>query len=159
MSAAGMTVEEINNFLALEPHLVDCVKLAVARLSPAVHVLTAADLADVKESAQRTPAVHIIYGGYRVAEDQRIAWRLEHTWYAVTVVRHAGAQRSGAAARAAAGSLLTLVVGALAAASLPGITRPLAFVTPPRAEYRNSVQYIPSAFIAETIFRKPLSSP
>jgi hypothetical protein len=159
MSAAGMSLVEANNFLALEPHLVAAVKAVVAGISPAVHVLTAADLGDVKESAQRTPAVHLIYGGYRVAEDLATAWRLEHTWYAVVVVKHVGAQRTGEAARAAAGPLLAQVVGALAGSSLPGATRPLALTTPPRAEYRAGVQYLPSAFMAETIFRKPLSQP
>lgn len=155
MSNQGLTVAEANNFLALELSLVERVKQAVAGMSPAVHVLTAADLADVKESAQRTPAVHIIYGGYSVAEDLATAWRLAHTWYAVVVVRNVAAQRTGAAARAAAGPLLAQVMGALAGCSLPGATRSLAMVTPPRAEYRAGVQYLPSAFTAETIFRKP----
>lgn len=155
MSTAGMSVQEANNFLALEPHLVNAVTQAVAGISPAVHVLTAADLGDVKESAQRVPAVHIIYGGYRVLEDVRSAWRLEHTWYAVIVVRHVGTQRTGSAARAVAGPLMAQVVGALAGASLPGLTAPLALVSPPPADYRAGVQYLPSAFTAETIFRKP----
>lgn len=155
MSTAGQSLLESNNFLALEPHLVSLVKNAVAGISPVVHVLTAADLADVKESAQRTPAVHLIYGGYQVVEDQKTAWRLAHTWYAVVVVKHVGAQRTGAAARAAAGPLLALVLGALAGASLPGATRPLEWITPPRPEFRAGVQYLPSAFTAETIFRKP----
>ena len=156
MSSAGQSLAETNNFLALEPHLVARVKAAVAGLSPAVHVLTAAELADVKESAQPTPAVHIIYGGYSVAEDLRTAWRLAHTWYAVVVVRHVGTQRTGAAARAVAGPLLAQVMGALAGTSLPGTTQALVLTSPPRAEYRAGVQYTPSAFVAETIFRKPL---
>lgn len=155
MSTAGQTVAESNNFLALEPHLVALVRTAVAGLSPAVHVLTAAELGDVKESAQRTPAVHVIYGGYSVAEDLGTAWRLQHTWYAVVAVRNVGAQRSGAAARADAGPLVAQVAGALAGARLPGATRPLVLVTPPPAGYAAGYQYIPSAFTAETIFRKP----
>lgn len=155
MSAAGQSVAETNNFMALEPHLVALVSAAVAGMSPAVHVLTAAELGDVKESAQLTPAVHLIYGGYRVAEDLATAWRLEHTWYAVVVVRHVGTQRTGAAARAVAGPLLATVIGALAGAALPGAARPLVLATPPRADYRAGVQYVPSAFAVETIFRKP----
>lgn len=155
MSNQGLSVAEANNFLALESQLVARVQLAVAGLSPAVHVLTAADLADVKESAQRTPAVHIIYGGYSIAEDLVTAWRLAHTWYAVVVVRNVAAQRNGAAARASAGPLLAQVMGTLAGCSLPGAIRPLTLLTPPRAEYRAGVQYLPTAFSAETIFRKP----
>ena len=155
MSMTGQSLEEANNFLALEARLVELVKQAVVGISPAVHVLTAADLADVKESAQRTPAVHIIYGGYRIAEDQVTAWRLVHKWYAVVVVRHVGTQRTGTAARAAAGPLLSRVLGALAGASVPGASRPLEWITPPGPEFRAGVQYLPSAFTAETIFRKP----
>jgi hypothetical protein len=155
MSTAGLSVLEANNFMALESHLVELVRLAVAGMSPAVHVLTAAELGDVKESAQRTPAVHVIYGGYSVAEDLGTAWRLEHTWYAVAAVRNVGAQRTGAAARAEAGPLVVRVIGALAGARVPGATKPLQMVTPPKAGYATGFQYIPSAFLAETIFRKP----
>lgn len=155
MSNKGLSVAESNNFLALEPLLVAAVKAAVAGISPAVHVLTAADLSGVKQSAQRTPAVHIIYGGYSVAEDLLTAWRLAHTWYAVVVVSNVADQRSGAAARAAAGPLMAQVVGALAGASLPGLTRALELATPPRPDWTNGVQYLPTAFTAETIFRKP----
>ena len=47
-------------------------------MSPAVHVLTRADLAAVKESAQTTPPVHLTYGGYRLADDLGTAWPLAH---------------------------------------------------------------------------------
>jgi hypothetical protein len=155
MSTAGLSVADANNFMALELHLVALVKAAVAGISPAVHVLTAAELEDVKESAQKTPAVHVIYGGYTVAEDLRTAWRLEHTWYAVVAVRSAATQRTGAAARADAGPLVVRVIDALAGANVPGATEPLKLTTPPKAGYPKGIQYIPSAFIAETIFRKP----
>lgn len=154
MSTAGLSVADANNFMALEPHLVALVQAAVEGLSPAVHVLTAAEIADVKESAQRTPAVHVIYGGYTVAEDLRTAWRLEHTWYAVVVVRSAATQRTGAAARAEAGPLVARVINALAGASVPGSAGPLTLTTPPKAGYPAGFQYIPSAFTVETIFRK-----
>lgn len=154
MSTAGLSVADANNFMGLEPHLVELVKNAVAGLSPAVHVLTASELADVKESAQRTPAVHVIYGGYTVAEDQKTAWLLEHTWYTVVVVRSAATQRTGAAARAEAGPLVARVIDALAGASVPGASSTLTLITPPKAGYPAGLQYIPSAFTVETIFRK-----
>ncbi len=155
MSTQGQTVAQANNWLALEPHLVQLVQQAVAGMKPAVHVLTSADLADVKEGAQKTPAVHLIYGGYRVAEDLGTAWRLLQTWYAVVVVRNVAAQRSGQAARQDAGPMVAQVVGALVGAMVPGATRPLTLVSPPPASYRAGHQYIPSAFEVETIFRKP----
>lgn len=154
MSNAGLSLDESNNFMGLEPHLVALVQAAVAGMSPAVHVLTAADLSDVKESAQRTPAVHLIYGGYSVAEDLRTAWRLEHTWYAVVAVRSVATPRTGAAARSDAGPLVTRIINALAGASVPGASSSLALTTPPKAGYSGGFQYIPTAFTVETIFRK-----
>ena len=146
MSTQGQTVAEANNWLALEPHLLALIADAVQGMSPAVHVLSSADLADVKESAQKTPAVHLIYGGYRITDDLGTAWSLAHIWYAVVVVRNVATQRSGQAARQSAGPLVAAVVGA---------TRPLTLLSPPPASYRAGHQYIPSAFEAETIFRKP----
>lgn len=156
MSTAGQTIEESNNFMALEPHLVELVRGAVKGMQPAVHVLTAADIADVKETAQRTPAVHVIYGGYRVAEDIGTAWELEHTWYVVAAVRNVATARTGQAARQDAGALAARVAGAMAGAQVPGAIRPLTFVTPPAARYAAGFQYLPSAFQAATVFRKPL---
>ncbi|MBF9263605.1 phage tail terminator protein [Paracidovorax cattleyae] len=155
MSTQDLTTAEANNFMALEPHLVALVRQAVEGMSPAVHVLTAAEIADVKETAQRTPAVHVIYGGYRIAEDIGVAWELEHTWYVVAAVKNVATARSGQAARQDAGALAAHVVGALAGATVPGATRPLTLITPPAARYAAGFQYLPSAFQATTVFRKP----
>ena len=149
-----MTVDQVNDFMALEPHIVALVQKAVEGMKPAVHVLTAADLADVKEQAQKTPAVHVIYGGYVVAEDLRTAWRLTHKWYAVAAVRNVAKQKSGQAARSDAGTLGALVTRALAGEGLPGAASTLTLVTPPAARYAAGFQYIPSAFEVETIFKK-----
>lgn len=155
MSTQGLTVEQANDFMALEPHLVELVRRAVAGMSPAVHVLTSAEIADVKESAQRTPAVHVIYGGYRVLGDIGTAWELSHTWYVVAAVKNVATQRSGAAARKGAGELAAHVVAALAGAKVEGATKPLTLLTPPPARYSAGFQYLPSAFQAITVFRKP----
>ena len=50
---------------------------------------------------------------------------------------------------------LLLPVGALLGASVPGATRVLEFVTPPKPRYVAGFQYIPSAVVVETVFRKP----
>lgn len=155
MSTQSMSVEESNDFMAIEPRLVELVKAAVADMSPAVHVLTTSDIQDVAEKAQNTPAVHLIYGGHKVVEDQRTALRLEHTWYAVAAVRNVAAGRSGQAARRDAGRLVARVMGALMGASVQGATRTLELVTPPKPRYVAGFQYIPSAVVVETVFRKP----
>lgn len=155
MSTAGMTTEQSNAFMALEPRLVALLKQALAGMSPAVHVLTAADLADVQESKQLTPAVHVVYGGYRIAQDIGAAWRLEHTWYAVTVVRNMAQVRSGAAGRQDAGAIATAVTLALADARVSGATEPLTLITPPGPSYSAPYTYLPTAIRAVTNFVKP----
>lgn len=155
MSTQGMAVEDSNDFMAIEPRLVELVKVAVAGMSPAVHVLTTSDLQDVAEKAQLTPAVHLVYGGSRVVEDQRVCLRLEHTWYAVAAVRNVAVARSGQAARRDAGRLVVRVMGALMGASVQGATSALKLVTPPKPRYVGGFQYIPSAVVVETVFRKP----
>ena len=154
MSAKGMTTDQVNDFMALEPHIVELVQKAVEGMVPAVHVLTAADLADVKEGGQKTPAIHVIYGGYSVAEDLRTAWRLRHKWYVVAAVRNVASQRSGQAARSEAGALGARVAAALAGSALPGASQTMSLVTPPAARYAAGFQYLPSAFEVETVFKK-----
>ena len=154
MSTQGQTVEESNDWMALEPRLMELIKEAVEGISPKVHVMNAADLASVQESVQHTPAIHLIYGGYRVAEGQLNRWRLVHTWLVVAADRNVAVIRSGQAARRSAGSLLALVTARLASAAVEGASKPLQLVTPPSARYQNGFQYIPSAFEVETIFHK-----
>jgi len=154
MSTAELTVLQGNEFLALEARLIALLKGAVAGQQPAVHVLSAADLADVKSGNQRVPAIHVIYGGYAIAEDQGTRLLLEHTWHVITVVRHVGATRSGEKARAQMGPLLALAMSTLLGVSVDGATRPLKLTTPPKPWQDAGTQYVPSSFIAQTIFHK-----
>ncbi len=157
MSTAGMSIDESNAFMALEPRLVELVKAAVAGMSPAVHVLTSAQLATMEEAKQPTPAVHIVYDGYRIAEDIGSAWRLEHTWYAVACCRSAASVRSGEVARQDAGALATRVALALADARVDGAATPLTLITPPKPMPRAPYFYLPTAVLAVTHFQKPPS--
>lgn len=155
MSHAGQSLLQANDFMRLEEPLLALLAQATAGMSPAVRIFTAAELAQVREAAQHTPAVHLIYGGYQVAEGAVTQWRLLHKWYAVAAVRNVAAVRSGSAARRDAGQLAALVAGCLAGAQVPGAARPLELLTPPPAHYGDGFQYIPVAVQAETIFRKP----
>lgn len=155
MSTAGMTAEQAADFMALEPHLVGLIQAAVAGMVPAVHVLTAAELADVQESKQLTPAVHLVYGGYRIEQDMGSAWRLQHTWYAVTVVRNVAQARTGAPGRQDAGRLATRVALALADARVPGAAEPLTLITPPAPSHSAPYTYLPTAVRAVTHLVKP----
>ena len=50
------------NFLGAEPLIIERLK---AMLPVHVHVLSTPELADVAADQQPTPAVHVVYGGYR----------------------------------------------------------------------------------------------
>jgi hypothetical protein len=143
-----------NNFMAAEPHIVARLKEALAGLQPAVHVFTMADLADVKESAQLVPAVHVVWGGFRVLEASARGdrARLEHTWLCVAAVRNVAAARHGAAARQEAGELIARAGAALMGLTLPNTTKPLGLAGAPQGGASNGFMYLPLAFKTESIF-------
>ena len=134
MSTAGLATASANNFLALEPLLADLLRQALQGMRPAVQVLTAADLADVKLTRQHAPAVHLVYGGYRLEDDAGARLLLAHTWHAVTVVRN--------------------VMSALLGAHLKGATHPLKLAQPPRPWHEAGTQFIPTTVVVKTVFHK-----
>ena len=155
MSAAGLTPVQVNDFSQLEDRIVELLQAAVAGMSPAVHVLTAADLDAVKEAGQKVPALHVIGAGFEPLESGHKVARLRHTWYVVAAVRNVATQRSGAAARRDAGPLLAQAMAALLSAPLPGAATPLTLTRAPRGVHRAGYFYLPSAWTVETVFRKP----
>ncbi len=155
MSAAGLTAQQVNDFSQLDEHIVSLLKVAVTGMSPAVQVLTTADLEGVREEAQMVPALHVIGNGFAPVESGYRVARLRHTWYVVAAVRNVATQRSGHAARREAGALLARAMAALLSEQLPGTAKPLEMTTAPRGVYRAGFFYLPSAWTAETVFRKP----
>lgn len=144
-----------NNFLEPEAHLVARLKAAFAGRKPAVHVLTAADLAGIKEEHQPTPAVHVVWNGYRVLEsraDGRAA-RLDHTWLAVATVKNVRTLQSGAAARSEAGELAAQAGAALMGFRPPNVAGPLRLTPGPGAGHNAGFVYLPLAFLVETVFK------
>ncbi len=140
------------SFLALESALVERLK---ARLPAGAHVLTRADLASVTEGSQPTPAVHVVYQGYRVAEsrpDGRAA-RLQQTWLVIVAVRNVRDAAAGSAARGDAGSLADAVIAALMGWKPAGVNKPLKLVNAPASGYRAGHLYLPLAFELETDVR------
>ena len=100
-----------DNFLAAEPLIVARLR---AMLPAEVHVLSAADLATVAEEQQPTPAVHVLYGAYRVADSSVGAMAsVEQSWLTVIVTRHLSDIEQGFHARQAAGPLAAQVMDAL----------------------------------------------
>ena len=140
-----------NDFMALEPHLVALARAAVQDLRPAVHVLTSGDLADVKESMQKHPAIHLIHRGFKPvqARSDGLATLLRHTWLVVAVAKSSHGQQT---ARADAGKLLAHVAARMAACRLPNTAGPLTIVDSPPAWGSAGFQYVPMAFAVDTFF-------
>ena len=137
MATAPQLAQQLdpNDFMATEAHIVQRLKDALKDVSPQVHVLTAAELAVTKEESQPTPAVHVVWNGFRVL-DSRVDGaeaHLEHTWMVVTAVRNVSQLKSGAAARLQAGPLMARAGAALMGFRPPNVASPMALTSAPRA--------------------------
>lgn len=112
-------------------------------------VLAAADLADLTEAQQTTPAVHVIYDGDRLGDSAgRGAGQMVYQrWLTVVTVRSARGQRSGAGAREVAGPIITEVIQSLAGWAPSDAHQPLVRVSAPRPHYSaGGYAYIPLAW-------------
>lgn len=144
-----------NNFMEPEAHIVARLKDAFADRKPAVHVLTKSDLAGIKEELQPTPAVHVIWNGFRVLEsrfDGKSA-RLDHTWLVVSAVKNVRTLKSGEAARSEAGELAALAGAALMGFRPPNVAGPMRLAPAPGAGHSGGFMYLPLAFLVESVFQ------
>ena len=151
------TTPHPNNFLEPEAHIVARLKEALAGVKPAVHVLTAADLAKVKEENQPTPAVHVVWNGFRVlqAREDGAAARLDHTWLVVAAVRNVRTLQSGQDARVAAGELAARAGAALMGYRPPNVAGPMRLAPAPGSGISPAgFMYLPLAFLVETVFQR-----
>lgn len=99
------------NFLALEPILVARLR---EFLPSTVHVLAAKDLVGISEAVQPTPAVHVLYRGYRRGEPKpALRVELAQIWWTVIAVRNVRDVGAGTDVRAEAGPLITATIAAL----------------------------------------------
>jgi hypothetical protein len=139
------------NLLALEPELMARLKSALADQTPSVYVLSADDLAGVKEEQQLVPAVHLVYQGYRVTESRHDgkASRINQTWLAVVVTRNVANLKSADAARKQAGTLAGLVTQALMGFKAASAAGPLKLASGPGAGFNKGFGYLPLAFEVE----------
>lgn len=141
----------LDNFFGLEALLVDRLTSELADLTPKVKILTASDLAGVSEEQQFTPAVHLVYRGYRTTDmrsDGKVA-RMQQTWLAVVATRNARQLRTGDAARADAGQIAQRVLRALMGWQPNNFSKPLMLTDGPEAGFNGGFQYLPLAFTAE----------
>jgi hypothetical protein len=142
-----------DNFLALEPLITAHLRSA---LSPGVYVLSAADLVGLVEATQPTPAVHVLYRGYRVRESDVPAFvSIEQTWLTVVAVRNLANLAVGSDARQSAGVLAAQVIDAMYQhrfADLSG-ARPMHITQAPEAGYRDGHFYLPLGWSCPITFK------
>ena len=146
-----------NNFLEPEQHIVARLKEALAGLQPAVHVLTATDLAAIKEETQPVPAVHVVWNGFRVLEARSdgAAARLDHTWLIVSAVKNVRTLKSGQAAREQAGELAARAGAALMGYRPPNVAGPMRLAPAPGSGISPAgYMYLPLAFMVESVFKR-----
>ena len=129
--------------VSLEPVIVARI---AENMPKGVKVFSAADLAGVREAAQHTPAVHVIYDGYRVVQADGAVAEIETSWLTVLAVRNARAQKTGSAAREDAAKLVSSLYGSLAGWLPPGGVRELELANAPRPGFDAGFLYLPLAW-------------
>ena len=136
-------------FFDLDPAIVDRLREV---LPPGTPVLTAEDLDGMEEAGQPAPAVHVIYDGYAVREQQRTVALTNQRWLVVAVVKHSGSgARAAAETKQRAAPLVLGVIDALLGWRpdvRPG-TPGLKLATPPRPARRAPYYYFPTLFTAD----------
>lgn len=131
--------------LRLEPTIVERLK---AVLPKGVRVMSAADLAGVKDMSQFAPSVSVMYQGYRVkkTEANDMVSLVEQTWVTVIVTRNARDQKTGAAARTDAGPIGLAIHQALAGWLPTGACGNMRLTDGPDAGSEAGLFYMPLAW-------------
>lgn len=131
-------------FMSIEPLLVARIGQTVK--VPSLKVITASELAGVKENAQPVPAVHVIYDGFTVHEDKGLVEIVER-WLTVVAVRNLKTARSGEDVRQDAGQILAALFESLLGWQADGV-KPLLPTNPPRPGFNAGYGYFPLAWSA-----------
>jgi len=141
----------IENLMQLEGVLMQRLQDQLADMAPKVHVLAAADLAGVTEATQPTPAVHVVYQGYRIVESRSdgCAARIDQAWLITVATKNVKNTRSGAAARSDAGLVAARVAKALMGFKAGMASKPLRLEQGPDAGFNNGFAYLPLVFVGE----------
>lgn len=137
------------DFLFLESQIID--RLG-ERLSPDIHRLTAADLSGVAEGSQPTPAVHVVFDGYRVRDSNNAFAAITQQWLTVIAVRNRRGGSTGGGARADAGPIIGEVLSSLLGWRPDG-AKALKIASAPRPGYVAGFAYFPLSWTTELTVR------
>lgn len=136
----------MDNYLIAEQLIMDRLQ---PRLSSAIKVLPAADLAGVFEGgAQAAPAVYVIYQGYRPTQEigNGSEQQTEQTWWVVPAVRNVRDTRAATATRETAGQIMLDCLKLLLGWKPSKEHSPLKLAPAPPARYLGGFGYFPMAF-------------
>jgi phage gp37-like protein len=142
-------------FTDIESALVERLKTQLKETMPDVHVLTASELSDVEERNQPTPAVHVIYNGYRVKQnrpDGKVTV-VSQTWLTVVAVRNVRQRGKGAAAREDAIPLCQKITEELMGYHPQVAASPVTLTNAPAQGSNNGFLYVPLAFAVDTVLK------
>jgi hypothetical protein len=145
----------IQDYFLAEPAIVARLK---ERVQGVKEFYTPFSLADMVESSQASPAIHVIYGGDVIpgGRDNQVGQgtmrTLDQRWLIVLAVRTAKAQLQNTfEIRALAGRIVPQVLGALQGWAPVEWMRPLGRVSGPPAGYSSSFAYFPFMFEGRVI--------
>lgn len=136
------------DFLAPESLIRARIKDRVPGVAAIYH---AADAAGLQEQAQRTPAVHVLYGGAspQAARNDHAAVRIRQTWTLVVAVRQSN-PTDPSQARGTAGQIISAIIAALQGWRPSDDFSPLTLTTSPvRQDYGGGFAYLPLAFTTD----------
>jgi hypothetical protein len=113
------------------------------------NVFSARDLADIDESKQITPALHVMLYDYRPVATRAGSAKWEETWIVVAVVKHAARTDRPLALIDEGAALVDQVVAALSGWH-PGrsVAVPITLSEGPRPGFSETHAYFPLAFTA-----------
>lgn len=145
----------ITDYFGAEPLIIARLKALLvdaesAPLVPLAHYFTPFGLAEMQESSQPSPAIHVIYAGDVVTSEavgQRSRTMINQRWLVILALRNARAQlRDTSELRLAAGVIVPFLLDALQGWAPAEWMRPLGRVSGPPAGYSSTFAYFPFMF-------------
>lgn len=125
------------------------------RLDPSIRVTTLAELADVAEARQKTPAVFVVYEGYNPANTPAATphiQQVEQQWTVVVACKSARGAGQSTAAREDVSAIAQAVLEALLGFPVaPGVRLTLAGA--PGPEFDGGFAYLPVGFTCRSTFK------
>lgn len=116
------------------------------------NIFATADLANVKEKAQVTPALHLVLHSYQpLSDDEGSSSRWREVWLVVAVVKNVRQKVGTQAVRDDAVALLAETMAALDGWRCPGAVGLVRAITPPAPMITDGFGYFPLAFEVQTV--------